>query len=82
MKITCDVEENVLFEQALMWPLWKKKIGLEISEQAEEKGGGEERSDPGGRDHDLTISGTRTTTDRRTLRAVALADSPSYGNIP
>ena len=66
MKITCDEQEKRLLGKALMWPLWKEKIGFKRKKTSEkrrkkkEEGEGRKESNQGGRDHDLTISVRRT----------------------
>ena len=47
VKITCDVEENIMFGKALMWPYWKedstqKKRTKEKREKEERREGVEE----------------------------------------
>ena len=66
VKITCDEQEKRLLGKALMWPLWKEKIGFKRKKTSEkrrkkkEEGEGRKESNQGGRDHDLTISVRRT----------------------
>ena len=77
VRITCDVEYKRMFGKALMWPLWKKRLILkEENKREKEKTGGEER-----RGEEWSFRQDAHTTERRTLQAVALADSSSYGNI-
>lgn len=71
VKLTCDVDEKRLFEEALLWPMWKDDWS---------GGGEEERS--GGHDHYFTIWRRRAHYGQAYSTLVALADSPSFSSIP
>ena len=64
-----------MFKKALTWPLWKEDWSGGVESR-------EERSDQVGVTMTWPSREDARTVDRRTLQAVVLADSPSYGNIP
>ena len=84
LNIACHLQD-MLFGMALMWPLRKEReIDIQIKTKKEKKIREEESGGV------ITVSVTTTrppredtyATDWRTLHAVALTDSFSYGDVP